>query len=145
MLETRVAMLKCDAADSGLLMIDRIGSGIGIIIYDHARHVGIGIHVLASRPLSSSHSNSLMYATTAIPHALAELKKKGGNAPFSVAIAGGASLRMKQTEQASGTHVIEAVKETLKKTGLHVTLEQTGGNSIRCMVLDINAGKIKIT
>jgi len=32
-----------------------------------------------------------------------------------------------------------------EKTGLPVSLEQTGGNNLRCMVLDIGAGKIKIT
>ena len=86
-----------------------------------------------------------MYANTAIPHALAALTGKGGNAPFSVAIAGGATLRVKQSEQTSGMQIVEATKEALKKAGLQVTLENTGGNNIRCMVLDVNAGKIKIT
>jgi chemotaxis protein CheD len=145
MSETRVLMLQCGFANSGFLMVDRIGSGIGIILYDPARHVGAGLHVLADRALYSTQASPLMYANTAIPHALAELKKKGGNAPLSVAVAGGASLRMEKTEQVLGTHHIEAIKETLKTNGLQVTLEQTGGNSIRCMVLDIDAGKIKIT
>jgi chemotaxis receptor (MCP) glutamine deamidase CheD len=144
MVETSVALLQCGVADSGHLKIDRIGSGIGIIIYDNVNHIGIGLHVLASQSLSLNHSNPLMYANTAVPHALTEINRKGGNAPFSVAIAGGASLRMKQTEQTSGTQITEATKEALKKTGLQVTLEQTGGNKIRCMVLDIDAGKIKI-
>jgi chemotaxis receptor (MCP) glutamine deamidase CheD len=145
MSETCVALLQCGVADSGLLKIDRIGSGMGIIIYDSARHIGAGVHVLASQSLSLNLPNPLMYANTAIPHALAEINRKGGKAPFSVAIAGGAALRVKQTDQTAGTQIIEATKEALKKTGLQVTLEQTGGNNIRCMVLDIDAGKIKIT
>lgn len=145
MSETSVALLQCGVADSGLLKIDRIGSGMGIIIYDNVRHVGVGVHVLSSHSLSLNHPNPLMYANTAIPHALAELSKKGGNPPFSVAIAGGATLRVKQSDQPSGMQIIEATKEALKKTGLPVSLEQTGGNNLRCMVLDIGAGKIKIT
>jgi chemotaxis receptor (MCP) glutamine deamidase CheD len=142
--ETSVALLQCGVADSGLLKIDRIGSGIGVIIYDNVRHIGAGLHVLASQSLSLNHPNPLMYVNTAIPHGLAELTRKGGNAPFSVAIAGGATLRVKQPDQILGMQIVEATKEALKKTGLHVTLEQTGGNNLRCMVLDINAGKIKI-
>ena len=145
MSETNVALLQSGVADSGLMKIDRIGSGMGIIIYDSARQIGTGVHVLASQSLSLNHPNPLMYANTAIPHALAEITRKGGKAPFSVAIAGGATLRVKQTDQTSGMQIIEATKEALKKTGLQVTLEQTGGNNLRCVVLDIDAGKIKIT
>lgn len=145
MSETSIALLQCGVADSGLLKIDHIGSGIGIVIYDSVRHIGGGLHVLASQSMSLNHPNPLMYANTAIPYALTEISRKGGKAPFSVAIAGGAALRMKQTEQTAGTQSVEATKEALKKNGLRVTLEQTGGNNLRCMVLDIDAGKIKIT
>jgi chemotaxis receptor (MCP) glutamine deamidase CheD len=86
-----------------------------------------------------------MFANTAIPHALTEIGQKGGKAPFSVAIAGGAIMVGGQTEHNSPKDIVDAAKEALKQASLQVTLEQTGGNKMRCMVLDIDAGKIKIT
>jgi chemotaxis protein CheD len=145
MSETSVPLLRCAVANSGLLKIDRIGSGLGVIIYDNARHIGTGLHILAAHSGGLKPTNNFMFANTAIPQALTDIAQKGGHAPFSVAIAGGAIMMGSQTEQTPQKNVVDAAKEALKQTGLQVTLEQTGGNKIRCMVLDIDAGKIKIT
>ena len=145
MAEISVALLRCEVANSGLLKIDRIGSGVGIIVYDNVRHIGAGLHFLAPHSGDSKPPNPFMYANTAIPHVLVEINRKGGSAPFSVALAGGAALLKRQTELNTGKQIVEAAKEALNKSSLQVTLEQTGGSSIRCMVLDIDAGKIKIT
>ncbi len=144
MAEISVALLRCAVANSGLLKIDRIGSGIGIIIYDSARHIGTGFHILAAHSGGLKPTNNFMYANTAIPQALTEIGQKGGKSPFSVAIAGGAVIMGGQTEQNPKKNIVDAAKEALKQAGLQVTLEQTGGNKMRCMVLDIDAGKIKI-
>jgi len=145
MSEISVALLHCEVADSGLLKIDRIGAGVGIIIYDKVHHIGAGFHFLALHSGDSKPLNPFMYANTAIPQALVEIKGKGGSAPFSVALAGGGAMLKIQAEQSSGKQIIEAAKEALNKAGLQVTLEETGGNNIRCMALDVDAGKIKIT
>jgi chemotaxis receptor (MCP) glutamine deamidase CheD len=145
MSETSVSLLRCAVAKSGLLKIDRIGSGIGVIIYDNAHHIGMGLHILAAHSGGLKPTNSFMFADTAIPQALTEIGQKGGNAPFSVAIAGGAVMMGGPTESNSPKNIVDGTKEALKKAGLPVTLEETGGNKMRCMVLDINAGKIKIT
>jgi chemotaxis receptor (MCP) glutamine deamidase CheD len=145
MSEISVLLLRCAVANSGLLKIDCIGSGIGVIIYDNARHIGTGLHILAAHSGGLKPTNNFMYANTAIPQALTEISKKGGNAPFSVAIAGGAIMVGGQTEQNPKKNIVDATKEALKQAGLQITLEQTGGNKMRCMVLDIDAGKIKIT
>jgi chemotaxis receptor (MCP) glutamine deamidase CheD len=143
--EKSVAMLHCEVADSGLLKIDRIGAGVGVIIYDRAHHIGAGLHVLAAYSGDSKPQNPFMFANTAVPQVFTEISEKGGRAPFSVAIAGGAIFLGAKTEQNTGQLIIEAAREALKKVGLEITLEQTGDNKIRCMVLDIDGGKIKIT
>ncbi len=143
--EKAVSLLHCDCATSGLLKVDRIGSGIGIIIYDNSRRVGAGLHILAAHSGALKPANSFMYANTAIPQALSEIGKQGGAAPFSVAIAGGATILGGQPEQNPKKNVVMAAKEALQLAGLSVAIEQTGGNKTRCMVLDIDAGKIKIT
>jgi chemotaxis receptor (MCP) glutamine deamidase CheD len=145
MSEKSVSLLHCDVANSGLLKIDRIGSGIGVVIYDNTRHIGAGLHVLAANSGGLKPSNNFMYANTAIPQALIEIGQKGGTPPFSVAIAGGATILGGQVEQNPKKNIVVATKEALKQASLQVTLEQTGGTKMRCMVLDIDAGKIKIT
>jgi chemotaxis protein CheD len=145
MSETSVPLLHCAVANSGLLKIDRIGAGIGVIIYDNVRHIGVGLHILAAHSGGLEPTNNFVYANTAIPQVLTEIGQRGGNPPFSVAIAGGATMIGGQTEQNPKKNIVAATKEALKQAGLHVTLEQTGGNKIRSMVLDIDTGKIKIT
>jgi len=126
------------------LKIDRIGSGIGVIIYDNTRRIATGLHFLAANSGGLKPTNHFMYADTAIPQALTELCQKGGHAPFSVAIAGGAALMGNHGDPTSQKNVVHATKEILRQASLPITLEETGGNRIRCMVLDIDAGKIKI-
>lgn len=145
MSEISVPLLRCAVANSGLLRIDRIGSGIGVIIYDNARHIGMGLHILAAHSGGLKPTNNFMFANTAIPQALTEINGKGGNGPFSVAIAGGAVIMGGQAEQNPQKNIVAVAKEALKQASLQVTLEQTGGNKMRCMVLDVDAGKIKIT
>ncbi len=145
MSEIRVALLHCEVANSGFLKIDNIGSGVGIVIFDKVRHIGAGLHFLAHHSGDNKPHNPFMYANTAIPQALVDIKEKGGSAPFSVALAGGAAMLKMQEAQNPGKQLIEAAKEALNKVGLQVTLEETGGTNIRCIVLDIDAGKIKIT
>jgi chemotaxis receptor (MCP) glutamine deamidase CheD len=50
-----------------------------------------------------------------------------------------------RAEQNPKKNIVDAAKEALKQAGLQITIEQTGGNKMRCMALDIDAGKIKIT
>lgn len=128
------------------MKIDRIGAGVGIIIYDKARHIGAGFNILAAHSGDTKPLNPFMYANTAVHQAFAEISEKGGCAPFSAAIAGGATFPGSgKTEQNTSHLLIESAGEARKKAGLEITLEQTGDNKIRCMVLDIDGGKIKIT
>lgn len=143
-MSTNVPLLGCAVAQTGLLVIDRIGAGIGVIIYDGGRHLGVGVHVLAASSGGLKPANNIMYADTAIPHALNEITKAGGRPPFSVAIAGGASVTGTPSSSDPKKNIVVAAKEALKKAGLAVSLEQTGGNKIRSMILDVEAGKIKI-
>jgi chemotaxis receptor (MCP) glutamine deamidase CheD len=144
MAETSVKLLHCELAAGGLLKIDQIGSGVGIIIYSPAQKTGVGLHILAPRSGTIAAKNPLMYADTAIPYAMEQLSKKGIKAPFSVAIAGGAALLKCQTAMGSSQRMIEAVKEALAKVALTAKLEETGGTKVRSITLDVDAGKIKI-
>lgn len=144
MSETSVKLLQCVIATSGFLKIDQIGSGIGVVIYNPLQKVGAGLHILAPSSGSISSKNPLMYADSAIPYAMEQLTRKGVKPPFSVAIAGGASLLKCQTAMGSSRRMIDAVKTALAKAALNVKLENTGGTKVRSITLDIDAGKIRI-
>lgn len=144
MAETSVKLLHCELATAGLLKIDQVGSGVGVVIYSPLQKVGVGLHILAPYSGNIASKNPLMYANTAIPHAMELLARKGVKPPFSVAIAGGASLLKCQTAMGSSQRMIDAVKTALTKAALNVKLENTGGVKVRSITLDIDAGKIRI-
>ncbi|MBN1277464.1 MAG: hypothetical protein JXA35_08210 [Deltaproteobacteria bacterium] len=144
MKETVVKGVSCEIATEGRLIIERIGLGIGILIYDGKRKIGVGVHVLAPSSGDIKYPNPVTYANTAVPYAVNVLKEKGGQGPYSVAIAGAATmLNMKGKSSLSG-NLIQAVCEALAKANLSAKIDQTGGNQIRTMVLDIDQGKIGI-
>jgi chemotaxis protein CheD len=145
MAETSVKFIQCAVVSDGVLKIDRIGAGVGVILYSPALKKGAGLHILAPRAGSIKPSNPIMYADTAIPHVLSLLEKEGAKPPFSVAIAGGAEMLGREKSSNMGEKVVSSVKEVLKKAGLNVKIDKTGGTQIRSILLDVGAGKIKIT
>lgn len=143
MAETSVRLMQCVVASEGVLKIESIGVGVGVIIYSSFQKKGAGIHILAAKSETPTPDNPAKYANTAIPYAIDELKKNGANPPFSVAIAGGGA--MLQGASSMGLKNVEAVKDALKQAGLSIKLERTGGSGIRSVVLDLEAGKLKIS
>jgi chemotaxis receptor (MCP) glutamine deamidase CheD len=142
---TSVQFTRCEVATSGLLRIDRIGAGVGVVIYSPARKVAAGLHIMAPKAKGTQSTNPIMYADTAIPYALKLLEQHGAEPPFSVAIAGGAKMLGSQNGFAIGQKVADAAKEALTQAGISAKLEKTGGTDIRSVVLDVDGGKIKIT
>lgn len=143
MKETVVKGVRCEIATEGRLIIERIGLGIGILIYDGKRKIGIGVHVLAPSSGDIKYPNPVTYANTAVPHAVKILKEQGGQGPYSVAIAGAATM-LSMKGSALSSNLIQAVCEALAKANLSVKINQTGGTQIRTMILDIDQGKIGI-
>jgi len=141
---TSIRFLQSAVVSSGILQIENIGAGVGLILFDSERKIAAGLHVMAPSSRAATAKNPVMYADTAIPHILEELKKKGVQPPFSVAIAGGAGMLGKRNGADIGQKVVEAVKIALKKTGLIPKLNKTGGTQVRTMILDVDAGKIRV-
>ncbi len=136
--------MKCLIADRGLLIIDRIGAGVGIIMYSPAQNIAAGLHVLAPYSDKPAPVNPIRFANTAIPQTLFQLQKMGVESPSSIAIAGGASIQGMADAADIGPKVLDAVKKAFSKARVKIKLEETGGPKIRTMILNIDAGKIKI-
>jgi len=145
MTDKKIKLLQHAVARSGSLVIDHIGSGVGIMLYSPSHRIGAGIHVLAPRSSGIAPRNLIMYANTAVPFIIKELQAKGATPPFSVAIAGGAGLLNSETSINSGRKVVDAVRDALGRANLTIKIDKTGGTKIRSIILDIDAGRIKIT
>lgn len=140
-----VRFLQSAIVSSGLLKIQNIGAGVGVILFNPERKIAGGLHIMAPSARATRTNNPVMYADTAIPFILGELKKQGGGPPLSVAIAGGAVMVGGAAGSDIGRKVVVAVQKALKESGLTAKIDKTGGALVRNMVLDVDAGKIKVT
>lgn len=142
---TAVKIMECAVADQGEIKIDRIGVGVGVILYSPTQKIAVGIHVLAANSVSPTPDNPAKYANTAIPFALEQLGKKGVTPPLTVAFAGGSEMMNMPPEIRMGPKIVASMSDALRKANLAVKMEKTGGGDIRSISLDIGTGKIDIT
>ena len=140
-----VRFLQSAIVSSGLLKIENIGSGVGVILFSPERKIAAGLHIMAPFARATKNNNPVMYADTAIPYIMGELKKKGVGPPLSVAIAGGSGMMGGATGTNIGRKLVMAVLKALEEFGLTAKINKTGGTFVRNMVLDVDAGKIKVT
>lgn len=139
-----VRFLQSTVVSSGILKIENIGAGVGMFLFSPERKIAAGLHIMAPSSRAMQVKNPIMYADTAIPFILAEMKKKGASLPFSVAIAGGAGMLGSRNGSDMGRKVVAAVQVVLKEAGLFPKVNKTGGSQVRTMLLDVDAGKIKV-
>ena len=145
MSETSVKIMECAVADSGVIKIDRIGVGVGVILYSATQKKAAGVHVLSPHTTEAEPANPAKYANTAIPHAVAELGKKGAGPPFIIAVAGGAEMMNVPPQVRMGKRIVTALGEALKKAKLTIEHEKTGGPNTRSLMLDLGTGQFNIT
>lgn len=145
MSETSVKIMECAVADSGVIKIDRIGVGVGILLYSATQKKAVGVHVLAPSTTEAAPTNPAKYANTAVPFAVAELQKKGAEPPFTIAVAGGAEMMNVPPQIRMGKKIVTAMGEALKKANLAIKHENTGGPNTRSMLLDLGTGQFTIT
>jgi len=141
MAQKLVNLMECAVVNSGTLKINRVGVGVGVVLHSGSHKTAAGLHILAANSASAAPDNPAKYANTAIPFALSELKKKGVQPPLSVSVVGGGSMPGVPPEASMGPKVAGAVKDALKKAGLSVTSDQTGGSHIVTMIFDVGTGK----
>jgi chemotaxis receptor (MCP) glutamine deamidase CheD len=143
--EISVKIMECALVESGVMKINRIGVGIGVILYNAAQKKAAGIHILAPNTTEAAPANPAKYVNTAIPFALNELEKKGVKAPFKVAVAGGAEMQNMPPQVRMGQKMVAALTDALGKANLIPRDKQTGGANIRTMECDLSTGNITIS
>lgn len=138
--------MQCVVATDGLLRIDRVSAGVAVVIFSRTQKVAVGLHALrCNPPEGDEQSNVAYYVETAIPHALAQLEEAGISPPYSVAVAGGASMMGGSRHFDVGSRLVQAAKGCLAASGVQVKMEDTGGSRVRSVVLNIDSCKIKIS
>ena len=135
--------MKCEFASEGLLWIDKIATGVGIIVFNPRQKLAAGVHVLRGISQIKNPQNPAYFADTAIDYVINEFKKRQAHDGLSIAIAGGAS--MLSSHDNVGSSLVSAIKEVLAKKHLTAKVESVGGTKLRTMILNIDEGKIKIS
>jgi chemotaxis receptor (MCP) glutamine deamidase CheD len=139
-----VKPMKCEFTEEGILWIDKIATGVGVIFFNHQHKFAVGFHVLRGLSKGQKADNPAYFADTAIDYAIQEFSKQGIPLNVSIAIAGGASL-LQGSDKEVGSSLVKSVKEALAGKNLAVKLENVGGTKLRTMILNVDEGKIKIS
>lgn len=137
--------MKCEFATEGLLWIDKIATGVGIILFNPSKKLAAGMHVLRGISQGRAMDNPAYYADTALEYVIGEFKRSGADRQISVAIAGGAAMLGSGEDDNMGARLVMTIKSILSQHNLAVKLEGVGGSKLRTMILNIDEGKIKIS
>lgn len=124
-----------------------LGSCIGIVIYDPRKKSGGMAHIMLPKNPNPD-KRSPKFADNAIEDMMKELIKDGHDSKRLIAkIAGGAQMfNFKSSNEMNsiGSRNAEAVKLELKKHGIRIVAEDTGGKSGRTIEMDLETGKLRI-
>ncbi|NLY81071.1 MAG: chemotaxis protein CheD [Lysinibacillus sp.] len=127
-----------------------LGSCVGVVIYDESKKIAGLVHVmLPDSSLSRTETiNKAKFADTGI-EALIEMLQREGVQKFRLKakIAGGAQMFKFASDNDTmriGPRYVEAVKKELKKYGIPIVAEDTGGNSGRTIEFDPDTSKLMI-
>lgn len=127
-----------------------LGSCVGVVLYDESTQIAGMIHVmLPDSTLGRVDSlNVAKFADTGID-ALIQLLKVEGVQPFRLKakIAGGAQMFKFTSDKDSmriGPRNVEAVKAQLRKNGITIVAEDTGGSSGRTIEFNPATSKLNI-
>ncbi|OEH85609.1 chemotaxis protein CheD [Desulfuribacillus stibiiarsenatis] len=123
-----------------------LGSCVGVTLYDPVTKVAGMAHVMlpSSTLAKNDEFKSAKYADTALPELLQMVLKEGASKARLVAkMAGGAQMfnfAGGSDTMKIGPRNVEACKEALKKLGIRLIAEDTGGNSGRTVELFTETG-----
>lgn len=127
-----------------------LGSCVGVVLYDEVKKVAGLVHVmLPDSSLNRTETiNAAKFADTGI-QALIDMLLLEGVQKFRIKakIAGGAQMFKFASDNDTmriGPRNVEAVKKELKKYGIPIVAEDTGGNSGRTIEFDPSTSKLMI-
>ena len=143
-----MADLKVCKAPDALTTLG-LGSCVGIAMWDTASGVGGLAHImLPDSTKIKNNSNRYKFADSAIDELIREVVAQGANrSRIKAKIVGGASMFAFQSQNEAmqiGKANVDAVKLKLRKEGIPLTAEDTGGSRGRTIVFYPQTGRIRI-
>ena len=147
-LRVGMADLKICKAPKALTTIG-LGSCVGICLWDTSSGVGGLAHImLPDSTKIRNNTNIYKFADTAIDEMIRQMVILGANSRrIKAKIAGGAQMFSFQSQSelmSVGTSNVEAVKNKLRKEGIPLMAEDTGGSHGRTIVFYPQTGKLTI-
>lgn len=125
---------------TGELITYALGSCIGICLYDPMVKLAAMIHIMLPLNMEAGRKNPMKYADTGIRETLKAMEAKGAMRSRIVAkIAGGAKMFEVSGNGSLGNiglRNIESVRMTLKREGIRLLAEDTGGSVARTLSFD---------
>lgn len=146
----KVGMADMKVAASGeSLRTMGLGSCVGLVLYDELQRIAGMAHIMlpSSSITRENRINPAKYADTAVPGLVDMMKRAGADPGRLVAkMAGGAQMFHFAGEDVMriGPRNVESVKEALKKLGIRLIAEDTGGNYGRTVEFDSRTGVLHI-
>ncbi|GAB6189430.1 chemoreceptor glutamine deamidase CheD [Marinitoga arctica] len=119
-----------------------LGSCVGVCLWDKNKKIGGLIHVMLPKAPSEEVTKPGKYADLGISILLKELNNLGGS-NFIAKIFGGAAM-FKGSSMDVGKKNVLAVKEQLKKYGIKIISEDTGGNRARSIEFNLDNGEVMV-
>lgn len=135
---------------SGVLTCLGLGSCIGVCAFDANAQVGGMAHIMLPEAFADkSNDRPGKFADTGIPALIEMMERLGATrASIRIAIAGGAQVFKFGANANSrldvGARNSVAVAEQLKKLGLKLVAEDTGGNLGRTVTFEVESGQVKV-
>lgn len=132
----------------GELITYALGSCIGICLYDPGSKVAALVHIMLPLNMETGRKNSMKYADTGIRETLKAMEARGAlRSRITAKIAGGAKM-FEVTGSGSlgniGQRNIESVHLTLRREGVRLLAEDTGGTTARTLSFDAATGTGRI-
>ncbi|MGX7393801.1 chemotaxis protein CheD [Carnobacterium mobile] len=130
------------------LMTIGLGSCVGVAIYDPKTKIGGLSHIMLPDSESFKTVNKIeKFADLAIPQMVSEIRNQTKNQKLIAKIAGGASMFQLSDDAYHGSigeRNVLAVEKSLKKLGIPLLGNHTGGNMGRTMIVDLETFTVKI-
>ncbi len=145
-MEILVGIGEFRVSKAGVLKTIGLGSCIGLAIYDPFIKAGGLAHVMLPRSPNGT-ARSAKYADHAVEMMVEALERLGCERDRMVAkIAGGAQIFKHMTLDSLriGDRNVEAVKETLSKSGIRIVAEDVGGKVGRSIYFYVDSGRMLV-
>lgn len=135
-----------EAAGTGLLTCDALGSCIGVVAYHPPLHMGFMLHImLPGRNPDNNDRENLRYAENAIERLDQRLRElRFLPSEVVVCLAGGANVLQRDDDTICRNN-INSTTAALKRSGFQVGASSLGGNIRRTLSLDVADGIVRQT